>query len=173
MNPPSLSAAHWQPSVEPPHTCSPSSPTRAPSKRSSVQWARSAFPVNRRGAQHAPVVRPPFTFGHNLRPGFEFSPHARAGPRAAALDNKGASLSDQLVSAQHAVILLPDPRHAACGLHLSVHVQIVACQFSPTSCCTCKQSESSYCRPWSDLLTWHPSASTADIASTADSLLNQ
>jgi hypothetical protein len=37
--PRSLSASHRQPGVEPPHTCSPSSPTRAPSRRSSVQWS--------------------------------------------------------------------------------------------------------------------------------------
>ncbi len=41
--------------------------------------------MNRRGAQHAPVVRPPFTFGHIVWPGFEFSPLARAGPRAAVV----------------------------------------------------------------------------------------
>jgi hypothetical protein len=34
--PRSLSAAHWWPGVEPPRRCSPSSPTQAPSKGSSV-----------------------------------------------------------------------------------------------------------------------------------------
>ncbi len=95
--PHSLSAAHWQPSVEPPRTCSSSSPTQAPSKGSSVQWSRSPVPVNRHGAQHTPVVRLPFTFGHILRPGFEFSPRARAGPGAAAVEDEGFGLPGVLV----------------------------------------------------------------------------
>ncbi len=57
-----MAPVHFQPpigpSVEPPRTCSPSNPIQAPSKRSSVQWKRSAFPVNCCGAQHSPVVRP-------------------------------------------------------------------------------------------------------------------
>jgi hypothetical protein len=69
-----------------------------------MQWNRFAFPVNRLGAQHAPAVRPPFTFGRNLRPGFEFAPSARAGPRAAALGDEGVSLSGELVSAQHTIV---------------------------------------------------------------------
>ncbi len=48
--------------------------------------------MNRRGAQHAPVVRPPFTFGHIVRPGFEFSPRACAGPRAAVVEDEGFAL---------------------------------------------------------------------------------
>ncbi len=36
-----------------------------------------------------------------------------------------------LVSAQHAVVLLLDPRHVACGHHLSTHIQIVMCQVPP------------------------------------------
>jgi hypothetical protein len=96
-----------------------------------MQWNRFAFPVNRLGAQHAPAVRPLFTFSHNLQPGFEFSPHARAGPRAAALGDEGVSLSGELVSAQHTVVLLSDSRHVACGRYLPVHVQIVMCQVPP------------------------------------------
>jgi hypothetical protein len=75
-----------------------------------VQYV-SAFPVNRHGAQHTPIVRPPFTFGFNLQPGFEISPRARAGPRAAALADEGVGLSGELVSAQQAVVLLPEPCH--------------------------------------------------------------
>ncbi len=37
-------------------------------------------------------------------------------------------LSVELVIAQHTVVLLPDPRHAARGGHLSAHVQFVTCQ---------------------------------------------
>jgi hypothetical protein len=48
--PRSLSAAHWRLGVEPPHMCSPSSPTRTPSRRSSLQWGRAAILVNRHGA---------------------------------------------------------------------------------------------------------------------------
>jgi hypothetical protein len=89
----------------------------------------------------APVMRPPFTFGHNLWPGFELSPCARAGPRIAAVGDEGVGLSDELVSAQHAVVLLPDPRHAARSHHLSAHIQIVTCQVPPTSYCAHRQSE--------------------------------
>jgi hypothetical protein len=66
--------------------------------------------------QHVPVVRPPFTYGHILQPGFEFSPHAHAGPEAAVVDDEGVGLPGKLVySGRHAVVLLPDPRHAARG----------------------------------------------------------
>jgi hypothetical protein len=67
----------------------PSSPTYAPSEGSSMPRSSSLIPVNRRGAQHAPVVRPPFTFGHIVRPGFKFFPRARAGPRAAVVEDEG------------------------------------------------------------------------------------
>ncbi len=53
--------------------------------------------MNRRRAQHAPVVRPPFTFGRILQPGFEFSPRARAGPGAAAVEDEGFGHSGVLV----------------------------------------------------------------------------
>jgi hypothetical protein len=92
----------------------PSSLTWAPSKRSSMKWKRSSLSVNRCGAQHALVMKPPYTFGRNLQLSFDFSPHARAGPRAAALGDEGVCLPSGLFSAQHAVVLLPDPRHAAC-----------------------------------------------------------
>ncbi len=55
------------------------------------------IPVNCCGAQHAPVVRPPFTFGRILRPGFEFSPCAHAGPRDAAVEDERFGLSGVLV----------------------------------------------------------------------------
>ncbi len=57
---------------------------------------RTAILVNRHGAQHAQVVRPPFTFGRILWPGFEFSPRAQAGPRAAVVDDEGVSLPGEL-----------------------------------------------------------------------------
>jgi hypothetical protein len=34
--------------------------------------------------------------------------------------DEGVSLSGELGSAQHAAVLLPDPRQVACGRHLSV-----------------------------------------------------
>jgi hypothetical protein len=75
-----LSAAYCWPGVEPPRTCSLSSPAWAPSNMTDQRAVkRAAIPVNRLGAQHIPVVRPPFTFGRILWPGFEFSPRARAG----------------------------------------------------------------------------------------------
>jgi hypothetical protein len=69
-------------------------------------------------------MRPPFTFRRNLWPSFEFSPHACAGPRAAAVEDEGVGLPGVLVNAQPAVVLLPDPHHAAHGRYLSAHVQI-------------------------------------------------
>jgi hypothetical protein len=84
---------------------------------------RAAIPVNRRGAQHVPVVRPPFTFGRILWPSFKFSPHARAGPEAAVVDDEGSVFLANY-SGRHAVVLLPDPRHAARGRYFSAHVQI-------------------------------------------------
>jgi hypothetical protein len=95
--PRSLSAAHWWPGVEPPRTCSPFQSHVGPQRR--VQRAMKYFsvPVNRRGAQHAPVVRPPSTFGRIVWPGFEFSPHARAGPRAAVVKDEGFVLPGVLV----------------------------------------------------------------------------
>jgi hypothetical protein len=67
-----------------------------------------------------------------------------------------------LVSAQHAVVLLQDPHHGARGRHL----------FRP--CPDCNVTGPSHVmlrtqavrkkslQAWSGLLTWHPSASTAD-----------
>jgi hypothetical protein len=55
-------------------------------------------------------MRPPFTFGW-----FRASPRAHAGPKAAAVDGEGVGLPGELVRAQHAVVLLPDPHHAARG----------------------------------------------------------
>jgi hypothetical protein len=105
----SLLATHCQPSVEPPCTCSSSSPTWAPSNRTDQHAVkRSAIPVNCCGAQHIPVVRPPFTFGCILRPGFVFSPRARPGPEAAVVDDEGVGL----------------PGRAARGRYFSAHVQI-------------------------------------------------
>ncbi len=67
----------------------------------------------------------PIHFWPHFWPSFEFSPHAPASPRAAAVEDEGFSLPGELVSAQHAVILLPDPRHMACDYYLSAHIQIV------------------------------------------------
>jgi hypothetical protein len=47
-------------------------------------------------------------FGHLLRPGIEFSPCAHEGPKAAAVGDEEFGLTGELVSAQHAVILLSD-----------------------------------------------------------------
>ncbi len=48
-----------------------------------------------------------------------------------AIANEGVGLSGELASAQHAVVLLPAPHYAACGRHLSAHIQIVTCQAPP------------------------------------------
>jgi hypothetical protein len=72
--------------------------------------------------QHVPGVRPPSTFGRILRPGYKFSPRARAGPEAAVVDDEGAGLLANCAG-RHAVILLPDHRHAARGHYVSAHFQ--------------------------------------------------
>jgi hypothetical protein len=110
--------------------CSPSHPTWAPSRRSSVQGKRSAILVNCLGAQHVQVVWPLFTFCRQLRPGFKFSPPAHAGPKAAASGDEGVGLPGELVRVHHAVVLLPDPRLMAHGSNLFVHVPIIMCQVS-------------------------------------------
>jgi hypothetical protein len=100
-----------------------------------MEWMRSVFLVHPCGAQHAPVVRPPFTFGKNLWPGFEFFPCAHARPRAAASGDEEVGLSNELVSAQHATVLLQDPRHPALGCQTSVNVQIVERQVPHVMLC--------------------------------------
>ncbi len=72
-------------------------PRRPPAKRLACNEVDLLIPVNYCGAQHAPVVMPPFTFGCILQPGFEFSPRARTGPRATAVGDEGFGLSGVLV----------------------------------------------------------------------------
>ncbi len=165
--PRSLSTAHWQPGVEPPRTCSPSSPMQAPSERSSMPWSSSLVPMNRRGAQHASVVRPPFTFSRIVQPGFEFSPRARAGPRAAVVEDEGLSF---LTCWSCSACCHTPPRSSPGGPWppLLAHVQINVPGPPTFSCCARRQSEWSHCRPRSSLLTWHPSASTADSLLSPD-----
>ncbi len=63
-----------------------------------------------RSSREAPIhLRPQLTAQ------FRASPHARAGPKAVAVDDEGVGLPGELVRAQHAVVLLPDPCHAARG----------------------------------------------------------
>ncbi len=81
---------------------------------------RSSFPVScpwgsARSSHEATIHFWPYFTAQ-----FRASPHKRAGPNAAAVDDEGVSLPGKLDKAQHAVILLPDPRHAACG-PLSAH----------------------------------------------------
>ncbi len=131
--PSSLSADHCWPSVEPPRMCSSSSPSWAPSKRSAIS-------VNRCGAQHAPVVRPPFTFGHILRPGFEFSPCACDWPRASVVGDEGVGLPGELFRrtlSSSSKILTTRPVAA-----ISLPTSRLTCQVPPTSsCCTHRQTE--------------------------------
>jgi hypothetical protein len=75
----------------------------------------------------------PIHFQPQFTARFRASPRARAGPNAAAVKNEGVGLPGKLGRAQHAVILLPDPRYTARG-SLSTHVQLkVTCQIPPTS----------------------------------------
>jgi hypothetical protein len=72
-------------------------PRKPPAKDPACNEVDLLIPLNRLEAHYAPVVRSPFNFGHILRPGFEFSPRAHAGPRAAAVEDKGFGLSGMLV----------------------------------------------------------------------------
>jgi hypothetical protein len=132
----SLSVAHWRPHVRPLCTCSPSSPTRAPSQRSSMQWGRVA------------ILRLPMCMC--LAQG--------------CCCKRWRGWSSRLVK-QSSARCHPPPRsyHAACE-NLSAHVQHkVTCQFPPTSSCWAQsQPKWSHCRLWSGPLFGHPSASTAD-----------
>ncbi len=90
----------------------PSSLTQAPRDRSSVQWGRAAIPVNCRGAQHAQVVRPPSTFGRNLRPSYE-PPHAHVlGPKLLLSKMKGLAFQ---VSCACSTRCRPPPRSSPCS----------------------------------------------------------
>jgi hypothetical protein len=133
-----------------------------PQRRVQCAMYSSLVPLNRHGAQHAPVVRTPFTFGRIVRPGFEFSPRARAGPRAAVAEVEGLSF---LACWSCSTRCHTPPRSSPRGPwpSLFTHIQINVPGPPPTfSCCARRQSERSHCRPRSGLLTWHPYASTAD-----------
>ncbi len=159
--PRSLLVAHRRPGVESPRTCPPHWPTQAPSRGSSVQRGRGCPPGGTPWGSHATVAWAPIHFRPLFAARFRASPRARAGPNTAAVKDEGVGLSGKLSRAQHAVILLPDPRHAAVAA--SFPCPVCTCQESPTSsCCARRQSEWGQCRPQSGLLTWHPSASTAD-----------
>jgi hypothetical protein len=84
--------------------------------------------VNCRGAQHATVGWPPFTFGRLLWPSLEFSPRASAGPKAAAQGDEEVGHPGKLVRVQQVVVLLTDPHFAAHGRHLYAQVQIITRQ---------------------------------------------
>ncbi len=103
-------------------------------------------------AQRAPVMRPHSLSAVNYGLASSFSPCARVRPKAAAVGDKEVGLPGQLVRAQHAVVLLPDP--SLCPQP--------DCNVPPTLCWARRQSERSHCMLRSGLLTWHPSASTAD-----------
>jgi hypothetical protein len=116
----SLLAAHCLPGVEPPRTCSSSSPTWALSNMTDQRSVkRAAIPVNRRGVQHVPVVRHPIHSRLHFAARFEFSQHARAGPEAAVVDDEGVGLPGKLFRPTRC-----RPRHAARGRYFFAHVQI-------------------------------------------------
>ena len=87
--------------------------------------------MDRRGAQHAPVVRPPSTYGRIVRPGFEFSPRARAGPGAAVVEAEGFVLTGVQKSARRHAPPRSSPRGPWAPLF--AHVQINVPGPSPRS----------------------------------------
>jgi hypothetical protein len=111
--PRSLSVAHRRPGVESPRTCPPYRPSRAPSRRSSMQCGRGCHLGEPPWGSHAPVAWAPIHFRLLFVARFQASPRARAGPNTAAVKDEGVGLSGKLSTTQHAVILLPGPRHTA------------------------------------------------------------
>ncbi len=111
--PHSLLAAHWWPSVKPPHTCSPSSP----------MWPPAKGPVCCEMSCHCCSREAPIKFRLYFTTRFQASPHAHAGPKAAAVEDEGVGLPGKLDKAHHTVIL-PNPRHAALGKLSAHHVQL-------------------------------------------------
>jgi hypothetical protein len=109
----SLLVVHRRPGVESPRTYPPHRPTRAPSQGSSVQRGRGCPPGGPPWGSHAPVAWAPIHFRPLFAARFRASPRARAGPNTAAVKDEGVGLSAKQSRAQHAVVLLPDPRHAA------------------------------------------------------------
>ncbi len=181
-----------------------------------VQWRHLSW-WTARGAQHAPVAWPPFTFGRPL-PARCWAPtyvllfkamwapsnrtNQRAVKRAAIpVDCRGASMSQAwgphpLLAAfcgpvrvfsmctcrtqscccrwwrgrspwrTNQAVTLPSSSQILAMwpvVTISLSTSSLMCQVPPTSSyCARRQSELSHCRPRSGLLTWHPSASTAD-----------
>ncbi len=121
--PHSLWATNWRPGVESPCTCSPHSPTRAPSQRSSVQRGKSCHPGEPPCGSHTPVVGAPIHFRLPFAARFWAPPRACAEPNTAAVKDEGVGLPGKLGRTQHAAILLTSPRHAARG-SLSFYVQL-------------------------------------------------
>ncbi len=72
----------------------------------------------------------PIHFWPQFTARFRASPHAHAGPTAAAGKDEGVGLPDKLSITQHDGILLPDPRHAAHCI-LSAHAQLKHAKFHP------------------------------------------
>ncbi len=92
--------------------------------------------MNLGGAQLTPTAWHMFTIGGLLRPSIEFSPCAHEESKAAAVGNEELSLPGELVRAQHAVVLLPDPCLTAYGHQFSVHVQMRTYQVPPNNAAT-------------------------------------
>ncbi len=103
----------------------PTGPRGPPSRGSSVQRGRGCPPGDLPWGSHAPVAWAPIHFRPLFAACFRASPRVRAGPNAAAVKDEGVGLSGRLSRAQHTVILLPGPRHAAVAASSStssVHV---------------------------------------------------
>jgi hypothetical protein len=138
--PRSLSSTHCQPGVEPPCMCSSSSPTWAPSK-GPVCNKENCHPGELLWGSVCSSCEAPIHFQPFLQPGFEFSPRAHAGPRAAVVDNEEVGLPGELFKLStlksSSQILAAWPRAA-----ISPPTSILMCQVPPmSSCCGCRQSE--------------------------------
>ncbi len=134
--PRSLSATHWQPLLSL-HIYAPLPvPYGPPAKGSACIKRDLSSWWTTMGLSTLLSWGPHSLLAVNYGPVLSFSPYACAGPKAAAAGNVEVGLPGELVRAQRAVILLPDPHHAAHGCHLSAHIQIVLyIPGFPQSCC--------------------------------------
>jgi hypothetical protein len=159
----SPSAAHRPPGVEPPRTCHLSQSHVGPQRR--VQRASSEVVLlSRWTAVGLSTLQSwgPHSLSAVLYGPVSSSLHVHVlGPGLLLLKLKGSSFL-ACRKAQHAVMLLPDPRHAARG-RLSSPTSRSTYQAPPHVLMLRTQAVGmKSCRPRSGLLTWHPSASTAD-----------
>jgi hypothetical protein len=140
LGPRSLSAAHWQPVLSL-QVCAPLPVPYGPPAKGPVRNKENCHPGEPPRGSARSSCEAPITFSCNLRLGFEFSPSARAGPRAAVVDDEGVSLPGELFKLN---FLWSSCQIFATRLMATVSppTSRLTCQVPPmSSCCARRQSE--------------------------------